>query len=233
MSISIIIPVLNEEKTILPLLKYLKIHSNNKVCEVIVVDGNSIDQTIKEAKKLADKVITSPNVGRAIQMNIGAEMAAYDILYFVHADVTPPPNFYNDIIQSVSQGFTLGLYRQKFASKNPLLWINAFFSRFNKLWCRGGDQTLFITKKKFIELGGFDETFVVMEEYNLLSKVWKKEKIKIFDDHTLVSARKYSTNSWLRVQWANFIAFSMFKSGRPPAEIKDRYFSILKKYNNY
>ena len=38
-----------------------------------------------------------------------------------------------------------GCFRVKFDSDHPLLKVNAYCTRFDRLMCRGGDQTLFIT----------------------------------------------------------------------------------------
>ena len=57
MKFSIIIPTLNEEKTIEACLSALQTLRNE--CEIIIVDGDSIDNTRILAAPLADKVITS------------------------------------------------------------------------------------------------------------------------------------------------------------------------------
>lgn len=68
MKFAIIIPALNEEKTIEYCLSALQPLRNN--CEIIIVDGESIDKTRIFAAPLTDKVITSAK-GRARQMNNG------------------------------------------------------------------------------------------------------------------------------------------------------------------
>jgi glycosyltransferase involved in cell wall biosynthesis len=65
--ITIIIPVLNEEKTIGKCLKNIIELPGQK--ELIVVDGGSLDNTLGIANRYA-RVITSPK-GRAKQMNGG------------------------------------------------------------------------------------------------------------------------------------------------------------------
>ena len=66
MSISIIIPVLNEADRIGDLLSCLP-----GSVETIVVDGGSADSTVEIATSRADQVLTS-EIGRATQMNAGA-----------------------------------------------------------------------------------------------------------------------------------------------------------------
>ena len=81
--ITIIIPVLNEEKTIEKCLKNIIELPGQK--ELIVVDGGSLDNTVEIASRERTGAITSPK-GRAKQMNGGAKVAKGDILWFVHSD---------------------------------------------------------------------------------------------------------------------------------------------------
>ena len=54
--VSVVVCTKNEEKRIVSCLKSI---SKNKVDEIILVDGNSSDNTVKLAKKFIDKVIIS------------------------------------------------------------------------------------------------------------------------------------------------------------------------------
>jgi uncharacterized protein len=88
-TISIVIPALNEAATIAQVLA--NIHPVPHV-EVIIVDGGSIDDTVKISQALGVKVLSSPK-GRAHQMNVGAKAAAGEILLFLHADTILPLGF--------------------------------------------------------------------------------------------------------------------------------------------
>lgn len=106
-SISIIIPVLNEEATITKLLLHLKTHAITKsIIEVIIVDGGSTDHTIKLAKKGGATVLSTTR-GRAKQMNHGAKYAKGDILYFLHADSLPPLGFDELILNQTKKHIVL------------------------------------------------------------------------------------------------------------------------------
>ncbi|MEO9484773.1 MAG: TIGR04283 family arsenosugar biosynthesis glycosyltransferase [Ekhidna sp.] len=229
MLISVIIPTLNEEERIGSLLKFLTSHPLKNRFEVIVVDGESEDKTAVIARTFDVPVYTSDPCSRALQMNKGAKEAKGDVLYFVHADVQLVPSFVNDIIEAVSKGFESGCYRFKFDNpSNPLLHINGFFTRFPFKWCRGGDQTLFITKEAFSRIDGFDERFVIMEDYNLLDRLGQEGlSFKVIAKSIKVSARKYETNSYLKVQAANLKAMKMYKKGESPDLIKKFYTSAL------
>ena len=170
MQISIIIPVLNEAASIGPLLKYLMSNGGAQVVEILVVDGGSSDDTVHIAEKSGAKVIYCSVCSRAAQMNTGAAHAQGDVLYFVHADTCPPASFSDDIVQSLASGYVMGCYRYRFDSKSFLLKINAFFNRYQFLWCQGGDKTFYIRREVFRQLGGYDEYYTIMEEYDFLRR---------------------------------------------------------------
>lgn len=228
MKISVIIPVFNEEKLIADTIQFIKINGGILLEELIVVDAGSTDNTVILSKNAGSTVYSSPKMGRAEQMNLGAKMAKSDILYFVHADTKPPETFAKEIVEAVKNGSEIGCFRLKLDSKKKLFFINEWFTRFNVMWCRGGDQTLFTTKKLFDNLNGFDEKFVIMEEYDFIIKAKKLAKFKILKKSTLSSARKYEKNGWLKVMIANYIAYKMFVKKIEPQKIKEYYKAALK-----
>src|SRR5437899_2076112 len=81
MSLSVIIPTLNEAACLPETLRELR---RQRPREIIVVDGGSTDDTL-DAARTADVVLSAPR-GRARQMNAGAPQAAGDLLLFLHAD---------------------------------------------------------------------------------------------------------------------------------------------------
>ena len=206
----------------------LRQHGGLSVVEIMVVDGGSQDNTLAEAKAAGAIVLTSPQKGRAAQMNVGAKHAKGEILYFVHADVSVPTSYVTDIQESLTEGHVLGCYQYQFGSPKFMLKINAYFTRFNFLFCRGGDQTLYITRRLFDQLGGFDERFVIMEDYDILVRATRIARLKIIPKNAIVSARKYENNSWLRVQFANLTAMLLFNFKANPQRIARTYKKMLK-----
>lgn len=227
MLLSIIIPVFNEATQIDALVRHIRMNSNASIAEIIVCDGGSSDATLEIAAAAGAKVILSPHKGRAAQMNFAASQAKGDILYFIHADTFPPDSFAWDIEAAISQGFALGRYRTRFDSDHLLLRMNAFFTRFDLFVCYGGDQTLFIRKDLFEELNGFDAAMFIMEDYDLVRRARVKGKYKILPNYAIVSARKYETNSWWRVQRANYTVVQLFKKGASQEEMVNRYKAML------
>ena len=227
MNLSIVIPTLNEAEHIEKLVCRLQNCSCPETHEVIVVDAGSNDNTQELARKAGARVFLSPKKGRAPQMNFGAKHCKENLFYFVHADSLPPKDYCLHIEKSIQEGAEIGGFRFKFDSDKKLLIFNNWTTQFNKIFVRGGDQTMFIHKKLFEELNGFDENFRIMEEYDLIERAQKKTPYTIIQKSVLVSARKYDTNSWLRVQFANFVVFSMYRIGCSQDRLVNTYKRLL------
>ncbi|MCH2235125.1 MAG: glycosyltransferase [Crocinitomicaceae bacterium] len=225
MNLTVIIPTLNEELYIGRLLDKLlttKIPKEN----IMVVDGGSTDQTFQIVYEKGVRILTE-EPSRAIQMNRAAKEANTEWLYFVHADTVPPDSWPIDFDYLIENEFEAGTYRSKFENGPVMLNLNAFFTRFNLLIARGGDQSLFIKKAVFFELGAYNEKMTVMEEYPLIEALIKRRHFKLFKSKTRICTRKYKGRSWLKVSRANYVAFKMYKNGEDSALIKKRYLELL------
>lgn len=203
-SISIIIPVLNEENQIQKVLQILdRNRSTNQVCEILIVDGGSEDDTVKLVSEtqfgLPIRLIESP-LGRAIQMNRASKVAKGDILYFIHADTHPPQGYDRDILEAL-ETHDAGCFQLKFDSDHPLLKTLQWFTRFNWKICRGGDQSLFITKNCFQALGGYDERYMVYEDGEFISRIYKSYTFTVLPKKVVTSARKYHQMGTSRLQY--------------------------------
>lgn len=198
--LSIIIPVLNEEGYIGKLLDYLIANCSDITREIIVVDGGSVDRTVELAENRGVKVLRSEK-GRALQMNVGAKEASADILYFLHVDTYPPAVFENAIIDAVQNGYPAGCFRMKFDTDSRFLNFFAWFSKINHRLCRGGDQSLFIKRKLFDKLDGFDESFKVYEDTEFICRIYRTDKFKVLPYTVLTSARRYNQIGNVRLQF--------------------------------
>ncbi len=225
--LSVIIPTYNEEERIQQLVAFITEYGSYAICEIIVVDGGSTDNTCNAALSSGATVLHSDVCARSNQMNLGAKAATGNVLYFVHADVQLQPSFVADIRESIHLKYSAGCYRYQFDSAKRILKLNAYCTRFKGLMCRGGDQTLFVVKEVFDELNGFNQYYATMEDYDFIARLRSKHSFRIIPKNVLVSDRKYATNSWLRVQIVNFIAFTMFYLKVNPLEIKKTYSKLL------
>ena len=145
----------------------------------------------------------------------------------MHADCLPTPAFFDLIANALQEDFDCGSFRTQFDSSNFLLQVNSFFTRFNYLFFRGGDQGIFVTKKVWNEIGPYNEDMFIMEDYDYIARLWKKAKFKLIPKATLVSARKYEENSWITVQLANLKIVSMYKKGASQTDMITTYKELL------
>lgn len=211
MAISVIIPVLNEAAQIERLVAYILKHGGDEIQEVIVADGGSTDQTVSLAKK-AGATVLQTSTGRAVQMNAAAAIARGTILYFVHADTLPPTTFVQNIKEALENGWQMGCFRYQFDVPSRMLRFNAWFTQFDFLFCQGGDKTFFIPANLFHQLGRYDESYIIMEEYDFLKRAFKQGiPFVVLPENALVSARKYQNRSWLKVQIANLVVFNLWR----------------------
>lgn len=227
--ISVIIPTLNEAAIIGQRIGRLISDSGGQLHELLVVDGGSQDGTVELAASAGARVLHCHTASRAAQMNRGAVAATGNVLYFVHADTQPPATFVADINQALNAGIVMGCYRYRFDSSSWLLKANSAFTRFPWLWCQGGDKTFFILKTTFEALGGYCERHIIMEEYDFLRRAWRAGyNFRVLPQYALVSARKYEKNTWLRVQFANLIAFNCWRWGASPGYVRKVYKYLLR-----
>ena len=208
--ISIIIPVLNEAETIEDLLFHVIDHSSlQNISEIIVVDGGSTDrsQDIIKNLDLKIKLLSSPK-GRAKQMNLGAKVARGNILYFLHADSFPPLHFDECIISEVKKGHNAGCFRLKFDSNHWWLKLASWLTQFSWRACRGGDQSQFITRALFDDIGGFDESFTIYEDNVLINELYARNEFVVINEKIKTSARLYRKHGVWKLQyhfWAIYV----------------------------
>lgn len=84
--ITVIIPALNEEKTVAQVVQLA--FAAKGVTEVIVVDDKSMDNTVAAARQAGAIVITSTQLGKGASMKDGVLVATNDVITFLDADIT-------------------------------------------------------------------------------------------------------------------------------------------------
>ncbi len=221
--LSIIIPVLNEENAIDTFLRSLKEHSTaENINEILVVDGGSEDATISLAAN-HDVTVLRSQKGRAKQMNLGAKNASGEILYFIHVDTLPPKDFDKSIIEAVLNKNEVGCFQMKFDSNSRFLGFFAWFTRVNIQLCRGGDQSLFITKNLFEKSGGFDENYVVYEDNEFIGRLYEIGPFKILPRHVKTSARRYEERGEVALQYHFGMIHLKNYLGAGPEQLYDYY----------
>lgn len=227
MKISVVIPALNEEKTIGNVVRQAKNRASGNIGEIIVVDGGSHDATAEKAAESGAKVIGSDKKGRAIQMNAGAAKAVYPVLYFLHADSLPPFRFDQKIVEAVNRGHSAGCFQLAFDQDHPLLNFYAWCTRFDINAFRYGDQSLFIEKDLFDHIGGYEPGLQLMEDNVIVRRLKKETFFEIISDKVVTSARKYRTNGMIRLQLIFTLIYVLFFLGFPQERLVSTYRALI------
>ena len=97
--VSIILPTLNEERGIIETLKRINELDLDK--EVLVVDGLSKDNTVKNAEAYGAEVVFEKRKGKGVAMATGVKVAKSDIICFLDGDGTYPPKFIPKMLQLI------------------------------------------------------------------------------------------------------------------------------------
>ncbi len=227
MNISVIIPTYNEADVIGETIGKARSYGGDDVSEIIVVDGGSSDATLKEARQAGATTIESPQKGRAAQMNAGAGHAGCDLLYFLHADSHPPPRYAAEILQAVEAGRDAGCFRLSFDDRHWLLRFYAWFTRFDIDLFRFGDQSLFMTRTAFFEIGGFREDHIVMEDQEIVRRVKRSFSFDILDAAVTTSARKYREVGIIRLQLVFGLIWSLYYLGIEQEQLVSVYHRFM------
>jgi rSAM/selenodomain-associated transferase 2 len=164
LSLSIIIPALNEAPGIVDTLDSLQPLRRRGV-EVVVVDGGSSDDTLALARERADQAFVAPP-GRARQMNAGAAAARGEVLCFLHADSRLPEGADGLIVDGLARGRrSWGRFDVAITGTHTMLrvvaWMMNHRSRLTGI--ATGDQGLFMTRSLFEAAGRFPE-IALMED---------------------------------------------------------------------
>lgn len=123
--ISIIVPVYNEEDTILHLLK--KIHKEisnfNRKTEIIVVDDGSTDGTkklLKENDNLYTQLIRKENAGKGSAVREGLQNCEGDIILIQDADLEYSPKDYPKLLGPILRDRSKAVYGSRFKNEDLL-----------------------------------------------------------------------------------------------------------------
>lgn len=157
--ISVIVPVRNDAACLRAQSASLE-SLQKRGCEVIVVDGESSDESAAVARQITGDVLVSAP-GRARQMNAGAAAAGGEILLFLHADTEFPSPALDEILHRADAPgrpiwgrFDVRLRGDHWFFRVVETMMN-LRSRFTGI--ATGDQAIFVSRELFHRAGGYPD----------------------------------------------------------------------------
>jgi len=222
--ISIIVPVLNEEKSIEELLIDLHNLPGNK--EIIVVDGGSVDNTITIAEKYG-KVIVSEK-GRSNQMNCGALNSKGDILWFVHSDSKVHIDSIRAMEDAINHGYIGGGFSMYFYDYKSLFLKYIYLTSNMRAKCLKlyfGDQGIFVKRNIFQDMNGF-KAMPIMEDWDFSTRVKKLGKLILLKNSIGTSARRFKKGGPLKTHLLMHKIKFLYILGKDPEELAKLYRNI-------
>ncbi len=220
--ISIIVPVLNEAERLPAILQELQ--SLRDRCELILVDGGSIDGSVDRVFERVDKLLHS-QPGRAVQMNVGAQAAEGHVLLFLHADTQLPENVVQSILQAIAAGHVWGRFDVAFdANQAHFKLIAGMMNWRSRLTgISTGDQAIFVRRDDFMAVGGFPE-IALMEDIALSRRLKVLGKPGCLSCRVVTSARRWQQNGVLTTIFLMWYLRLAYCFGRNPDDLARTYY---------
>jgi glycosyltransferase involved in cell wall biosynthesis len=224
--ISIIVPTLNEQSYLPILLQSFLDHDYEGEYEIIVIDGNSTDETVKVAKgyqtQLPNLFIYTSKRGISRQRNHGAKKARYDNLVFLDADMRVSKNTLTKLEKHFRKktNFTAVPFLLPYDGKMidiPLAAVGyLYFILVQHKHPILSGMCIVTTKEVHERIGGFNENVTVAEDidYGLRAHDSGAKYYILFDLLVKGSARRFDKTGRLNVakMWAKWY-WQTVKSG--------------------
>lgn len=200
LKISIITATYNSASTVVDAIESV----NNQVydnIEHIVIDGASKDDTINVVERVGKRVatiISEPDKGIYDALNKGINVATGDVIGFMHSDDI----FYDTrAVEKIANAFTINgtdsvygdlEYVQK-SDTNKVIrkWVSGNFThdKIKNGWMPP-HPTFYMSRKKYMELGGFNLGYKIAADYDsILRYLYKGEVTTHYIPETLVKMR--------------------------------------------
>ena len=209
-SVSLIITVLNEATTIKLLLDAIN-RQKLLPTEVIIVDGGSVDKTVTKIEQfVADnkpnfalEIKTLPGTNRSQARNWAIKHAQHNLIAITDAGCIPQPSWLQNLVKqyqatqaNIISGFFYGLPATPF-EQAVVAYTLQMPDRVNPDTFIPTTRSVLFTKKIWQQLGGFDETLDLNEDFAFF---WRAKQQK-----ASFSLAKNALVGWLpRHTWPKF-----------------------------
>eukprot|EP00656_Telonema_subtile_P024501 TRINITY_DN26727_c0_g1_i3.p1 TRINITY_DN26727_c0_g1~~TRINITY_DN26727_c0_g1_i3.p1 ORF type:complete len:314 (+),score=9.09 TRINITY_DN26727_c0_g1_i3:70-1011(+) len=229
--ISVIIPCLNEEKSIAETIRSCVTSAKvSALIEIlVVVSVETTDSTAAEAEAEANRLnarlrVLHSGSGRGAPLRYGVENAVGDVFVFLHADVILPP-FWDQSLRGAfaSQKLVAGSFR--FGVANPeresctalqhvalAVTYVLYGWRVRLLGCMEGDHAPFALKGFYLAMGGHPD-WPLLEDVEFQRRAWQLSakrggEIKVLPFQTFCDPRRWLNKGVLRTTFTNTLVYT-------------------------
>ena len=218
MTVSVVIPLLNEAGQLPALIQNLK--SVEGSFEVVAVDGGSEDGSVDVFRALTVtddrfRILNQAGVkGRSAQMNFGATHSSGEVLLFLHADcrlgVKAILSMSNALrrMEVIGGGFFKKYNPESFSLSLFRILMN--FVRTRLLHNFVGTNAIFVRRSIFEKLGGYPDV-PILEEVIFCDRLKESGKLVPLRPYVLSSSRRYVTSGVFRRMWVSFKIIFLYR----------------------
>lgn len=215
--VSIIIPAKNEERYLPRTLESIQ-RQNRDDFEVIVVANACTDRTAEIAEGAGCSVIRREDSGQCSAQNAGARVARGELLLFLDADITLPPQALDVLVRDFGPEDAAATFESRpstpqwifrciSVARNAMFLTGLYRSTAGAIVCR---------TEHFLAVGGFDATREPRANRDLVKKLLTFGRYRCLKAPIIISTRRYER--WGLVHLASFWLVTFIRSlfGKPP-----------------
>jgi rSAM/selenodomain-associated transferase 2 len=221
-SISVVIPARNEAASITATVRAAR--AVPEVKEVIVVDGESSDDTVRLARELGCRTLESP-AGRGSQLRLGAAEATGDVVVLLHADTELPPHAGRALLNCLRDSTVVGGGFWKIFKEPRFLMLGSRWKCVVRLFLGRrvvGDQAMFCLREALTQAGGVPD-IPLMEEFELCRRLRKTGRLALADATVVTSGRRFREHGVLRTYCRMAWVLIRYYLGASPDKLRRFY----------
>lgn len=215
MTVSLIIPALNEEKYLPETFTSVK-KMDRRPDEIIVVNAQSEDKTAQIATSFGAKIVSVDRRSIGYSRQKGLEAAVGDIVAYTDADTILPINWLTTILNHIEEDHVVGVFGGFHVPDGPWwyrFYINIIqpfantliYAIFKIPFATG--QNMAFYRKNALSAGGFPVDFKIAEDIEIARRVMSTGKIVFRQDFFVTASGRRGYEGFWKLLSRSFSAF--------------------------